>query len=122
MRAVVVLAVAAGCNLTPTPWPDLSTAPGGRAPWGHPTDVICEHRDDVDQVEIDGYLFCGQNPGSNKVPVDDPIYAPCRESRFDGDVMAVFDGQRARAYAIARIKDRELVNDDWDGEPLLVDF
>ncbi|MEZ4235489.1 MAG: DUF3179 domain-containing (seleno)protein [Myxococcota bacterium] len=120
MRALLLGLV--GCNLTPTPWPDPSVAPGGRAPWSHPTDRICRQRQDPGMFEVDGFLFCGDNPGLNKVPIDDPVYVACADATLDERVMAVFDGTRARAYALRGLYKRELVNDDWDGEPLLVDY
>jgi hypothetical protein len=110
------------CNLTPTPWPDPSRVSGAKAPWAHPTDLVCASRDDPDSVEIDGFLFCAGDAIQSKIPVDDPRFVSCERSRIDGPVLAVFDGQRARGYSIARMSGREVVNDEWDGEPILVDF
>ncbi|MEQ1503502.1 MAG: hypothetical protein ABMB14_14795 [Myxococcota bacterium] len=112
------------CNLQGQPWPDDSIGPDGKAPWSHPTDLACVERGDPDQKEIDGYLFCGADEARQKVPIDDPVYAPCAGfvAPFDGPVLAVFDGVLARGYSVDLLKGREIVNDDWAGEPIVVDY
>lgn len=112
------------CNHAPSDFRDGSIAPNGKAPWGYPTEVACDEMDDPDAVEIDGFTYCGRRTAGGKVSVDDPIYRPCDQLPDDvaGTVFSVFDGVRARAWSIEKLDDRELVNDDWDGEPILVDY
>ena len=121
MRCCVPL-ICASC-LTPA-WPDAGISPRGSAPWGFPTDVACDRRDDESTLEVDGFTFCGLEDGLAKVPVDDPIYYGCDEGdpNTTVELLAVFDGTRARGYAIAELIGRELVNTEWDGAPLLVDY
>jgi hypothetical protein len=59
-----------------------------------------------------------------KVPIDDPIYTSCDAELPDqnGIVFTVFDGARAQAYPVALMEGRELVNTEWNGEPVLVDY
>ena len=109
-----------GCNTAPL-WPDRSSAPDGNAPWFGPSDKVC--LGEPDAVEYDGYLFCKQAGATLKVPIDDPIYTSCSADLDQkGDVLALFDGVRARAYPVDLMLGRELVNTDWDGEPVLVDY
>jgi hypothetical protein len=98
-------------------------APGARAPSDRPTDIICEERDDPDAFEVDGFLFCAANL-DKKVPVDDPIYVDCDEipAEAEGDVLSLFDGEHARAWPIEGLHKREIVNDDFFGEPITVDY
>ena len=120
MTLVALLA----CNHAPSEWPDPGISPQGQAPWGYPTDLVCDERDDADAVEIDGFTFCGAKEALGKPAIDDPIYRPCSDLPDDLSVrvLSVFDGVRARAWPIADLLGRELVNDDWGGVPILVDY
>ena len=114
------LLLAAACNTAPL-WPDDAIAPGGHAPWAAPSDDACE--DFEDRIEIDGFALCGVGRAITKTPVDDPIYAGCdSDLGADREVVSLFDGARARAYPVDLLIGRELVNTDWDGEPVLVDY
>jgi hypothetical protein len=122
MGTGVLFAAIAGC-LTPR-WPDDAIAPRGEAPWSHPSDDACLAQADLDAFEVDGFLFCGAAAGTNKIPVDDPVYAPCDAGRLGANeaVLSVFDGAHAQGYRIASLLGREIVHADWLGEPILVDF
>jgi hypothetical protein len=113
----------AGCHLTPI-WPDDAVAPGADAPWNYPTDVACDKRGDVDAFEVDGFLYCAADAATTKIPVDDPHYVACGDAAIpdDADLLVLFDGARARGYRIGALRDRELVNTEWEGEPILVDY
>jgi len=123
MRSALVLLAA--CNTAPVGWPTDDVAPDGKAPWSHPSDDACLSLADPEAFEVDGYLFCGSAEGLSKIPVDDPIYESCGDTTAEeiaGRVVAVFDGARARAYPIALLEGREIVNDWWGDDPLLVDW
>ena len=122
MTSVILLAA---CNTAPIGWPYDDVAPDGQAPWSHPSDDTCLELADPDAFVVDGYLFCAAEDGAGMIPVDDPVYQSCGETtaaEIDGRVLAVFDGYRARAYAISLLKGREVVNDWWGDDPLLVDW
>lgn len=125
-RAALCGAVAAaGCNWVPTPYPDPAVAPGGNAPWSHPTNTACDARPESRETDIDGFAFCGRDEGMAKIPIDDPVYVKCADAPPEAGritVFSVFDGLKARGYVVSEMLGRELVNDDWDGEPLLVDY
>ncbi len=114
-----LLFVVIGC-LTPT-WPYEGLAPGAQAPWNAPSDEICEQRDDP-IARVDDTLWCGAVAAENKIAVLDPIFERCDRAAPNGAVLAVFDGVLARGYPLAELDDREVVNDWWRGEPLLVDY
>lgn len=120
----MILVTLVACNHAPSEWPDASLSPDGKAPWGHPTETACDNMDDPEAFEVDGFTFCGRDDALDKTAVDDPIYGPCDTAPDDADgrVFAVFDGVRARGWSIPKLIDRELVNDDWGGEPILVDY
>jgi hypothetical protein len=123
MRTVFTVLVA--CNSAPVGWPLDDVAPDGKAPWGHPSDDKCLSLEDPEAFLVDGYLFCGMEQGLAKIPVDDPIYEACGDTTATADddrVFTVFDGVRARAYPIPLLEGREIVNDWWGDEPLLVDW
>jgi hypothetical protein len=109
-----------GCN------PEIERdeiAPGARAPSDRPTDIVCNDRNDPNAFEVDGFLFCADNL-AKKVPVDDPIYVGCDEVPADarGEVLSLFDGVHARAWPLEGLHKREIVNDDFFGEPIVVDY
>jgi hypothetical protein len=124
MKNALVVVLAA-CNNAPVGWPIDDVAPDGKAPWSHPSDDACLNLADPDAFEVDGYLFCAADEAADMIPVDDPVYQGCGETTaedIDGRVLAVFDGVRARGYANGLLKGREVVNDWWGDEPLLVDW
>ena len=121
----VLVATLAACNSAPVGWPLDEVAPDGKAPWGHPSDDVCLALADPEAFEVDGYLFCAMEDGLSKIPVDDPIYEPCdgpQTNLPNIDVVAAFDGVRARAWPLEKLQGRELVNDLWGDEPRLVDW
>ena len=115
----------ASCNRAPL-WPDDAWAPNGAAPWFAPSDEACDRQfPDEEEVVIDGYRYCGLEQAlAGLVPIDDPVYSPCFSVPTDADqeVMYVTDGQRARAYLISAMIDRELLHTEWDGEDLVVAY
>ncbi|MEQ1565312.1 MAG: hypothetical protein ABMA64_06715 [Myxococcota bacterium] len=112
-----------GCNTAPIDYRDIGEGEA-RAPYTHPTDVICAPFEGEPGVErIDGFLFCQQSEAWRKIPVDEPLYRDCSAPGLPAvDVLAVYDGVAARAWSLPLLQGRELVNDDWFGEPLLVDW
>lgn len=119
-----MIAWLAACNDAPL-WPDEARAPDGVVPWSHPSDDGCASLpDDDDAVEIDGFLYCGDEYAFDAiVAVDDPIYRPCADVEPDEvQVMALFDGVRARAYVAPALDQREIVHTEWDGEDVLVTY
>jgi hypothetical protein len=88
-----------------------------------PNDLFCSKYDEAETFEVDGFLFCGADL-KKKVPVDDPIYWDCHKVRADtdGEVLSLFDGVHARAWPIEALHKREIVNDDFFGEPIAVDY
>lgn len=127
MRAALWgLSLAGACNQAPLVWPDDAWAPEGSAPWYHPSDRACEQdHPDEEIVVVDGYRYCGATDAlENILPVDDPVYARCNlvPPGDDRPVMSVFDGQRARAYALDALFHREIVHTDWDGQAVLVNY
>jgi Protein of unknown function (DUF3179) len=109
--------------LAACPSAEVATLPGAVAPWGYPTDTVCtDVVGDTHQV-IDGFAFCGQAGALAKIPVDEPTFAACADVPGDDrSTLVVFDGQLARAYLLDALEPREVVNDDWQGSPILVDF
>jgi len=123
MRTTFVLLAA--CNTAPVGWPTDDVAPDGKAPWSHPSDDACLNLADPEAFEVDGFLFCARSEGERKIPVDDPIYVSCGDTtaeEIEGRVVTVFDGFRARAYPIQLLDGREIVNDWWGNDALLVDW
>ena len=124
--ALNALLLAGACNEAPLDWPGDAWAPDGSAPWYHPSDLACEQdHPDEEIVVVDGYRYCGAASAlQNILPVDDPVYARCSlvPPGDDRKVMSVFDGQRARAYALDALDHREIVHTDWDGQPVLVNY
>jgi hypothetical protein len=121
----MIVGLLAACNTAPVGWPLDGTAPGAEAPWFHPSDDKCLAMADPYAFEVDGYLFCGLEAGERKIPIDDPIYEPCDGPQTNLEstrVVTVFDGLRARAWPKTLLDGRELVNDWWGDEPLLVDW
>lgn len=121
MRLVLPVLALVACNTAPTDYRD-GRAPGAKAPYAGPTDTSCVARGETD-TRIDGYYYCGQEEGAQLVPVDDPLFTPCRDvAAADTRVLSVFDGTRGRAYVVDELLGRELVNDMWGDDPLLIDF
>jgi hypothetical protein len=121
MIPVLSLLALVACNTAPTDY-RVAKVPGAKAPYAGPTDDACVERGVLD-TEIDGFYFCGEDEGRTKIPVDDPIVVACRDvDPDDRQVVSVFDGVTARAYPTELLLGRELVNDQWGDEPLLIDF
>lgn len=121
MRWIAVLAGALACNSAPLDYRE-GKAPGAPVDWAGPTDDFCLMAPG-ESMEVDGFLFCAEVPGRKKIPVDDPVLVPCASAVDDAiRVVSVFDGVTARAYAVEPLLGRELVNDDFGDEPLLVDY
>ena len=113
------------CNQAPIDYSPSDFAPRGAAPYAHPSETFCPERDTgiVDYPVIDGFRFCNYSPTGKKIPVDDPIYTPCSDAKYTPEpVFYVTDGVRARAYQIQALDQREIVNDQWGAESVLVDF
>lgn len=111
------------CNTAPLDYRE-GLAPRAQSAWFAPSDDFCDQFDD-DQVLVDGFHWCGMSRGTEVIAVDDPIYTPCAEVPAPAPgqtALTVFDGVLARAYPLELLIGRELVHDDWRGEPLLVDF
>lgn len=109
------------CNTAPTDYRG-GAAPGALSPWFEPSEEFCD-QNDLERILIDGYHWCGMLRSNEVIAVDDPIYTPCAAvSEANGTALTVFDGVLARAYPLDLMVGRELVNDDWRGEPLLVDY
>jgi hypothetical protein len=118
-----VLAFAAwSCNNAPTEYLSDEVAPGGSDPYDHPTDTTC--KDTEGSIMVDGFLYC---PGAGKITsIDDPVLHGCSETTSklkDADeVFYVYDGRVARAYPTKMLGGRELVHEDWNSVPVLVDW
>lgn len=111
------------CNTAPLNGSADDIAPGGKAPWGHPTDAECSEVDLAANAIIDGFHYCEYGGELKKIPIDDPVYERCDAvAQTPAKVLYVTDGARARAYLLDAMDDREIVNDLWGAEPLLIDY
>lgn len=120
---MIALLALLACNDAPLDYA-LGKAPRAQSAWFHPSDDFCDLYDE-DQVRVDGYAWCGTERAVDVVAVDDPVYVTCRDApapAADETALTVFDGVEARAYSLAWMMGRELVHDDWRGEPVVVDF
>ena len=117
---MMLLTLLWACNTAPLDY-RVGRAPGASAAWWGPTHSACDASGNA-VAEYDGFELCEVEAGEAMVPVDDPILVPCSDTLADVRVVSVFDGETARAYAVAPLLGRELLHDDWGDEPLLVDF
>jgi len=119
---LILLAPAFGCNTAPVEYLTDEKAPGAHGPLDQPTNEACDQLGSPTDPWIDGFQLCRQE--NNIIPVDDPIMYVCADADIhpDEEMFWVFDGVRARAYPILIMEGRELLNENFGGTPLLVDW
>lgn len=122
MKRLAPLLLTLACNQAPL-WQDQGgLAPGAVAPWNGPTNDACDIQGG-ELATIDGFVYCDgeQEPA---IPIDDPTFKRCDESQVAPwqDLLYVTDGKMARGYPLEMLSPRKLLHDEWDGEPILVEY